>query len=37
MASHAAVANAVSSATGGRLRAYPAIPERVLDLVAKGA
>jgi len=37
MASHAAVANAVSSATGSRLRAYPAIPERVLDLVANGA
>jgi len=37
MASHAAVANAVSSATGSRLRVYPAIPERVLDLVANGA
>lgn len=37
MASHAAVANAVSAATGNRLRAYPAIPERVLNLVAKNA
>ncbi|MBC7097863.1 xanthine dehydrogenase family protein [Candidatus Bipolaricaulota bacterium] len=33
MASHAAVANAISAATGGRLREYPAIPERVLALV----
>ncbi len=33
MASHAAVANAVSAAVGGRLREYPAIPERVLALV----
>ncbi len=37
MASHAAVANAVSAAAGSRLRVYPAIPERVLDLVAQGA
>jgi CO/xanthine dehydrogenase Mo-binding subunit len=33
MASHAAVANAISAATGGRLRAYPATPERVLSLL----
>lgn len=33
MASHAAVANAISAATGDRLREYPAIPERVLKLV----
>jgi len=33
MAAHAAVANAVSHATGGRLREYPAIPERVLGLL----
>lgn len=33
MAAHAAVANAVSQATGGRLREYPALPERVLELV----
>lgn len=33
MASHAAVANAISAATGGRLREYPAIPERVLSLL----
>ncbi len=33
MAAHAAVANALSRATGGRLREYPAIPERVLGLV----
>ncbi|HAF70378.1 TPA: xanthine dehydrogenase [Candidatus Acetothermia bacterium] len=33
MASHAAVANAISAATRGRLREYPAIPERVLALV----
>ncbi len=33
MAAHAAVANAVSQATGRRLREYPAIPERVLELV----
>ncbi len=33
MASHAAVANAISHATGGRLRAYPATPERVLSLL----
>lgn len=32
MASHAAVANAVSAACGGRLRQYPATPERVLAL-----
>ena len=37
MASHAAVANAISAAAGSRLRVYPAIPERVLDLVAQGA
>ncbi len=37
MASHAAVANAVSAATGARLRAYPAIPERVLALVTEAA
>jgi len=37
MASHAAVANAVSAAAGARLRAYPAIPERVLNLVATSA
>lgn len=35
MASHAAVANALSAATGARLRAYPAIPERVLRLLAE--
>lgn len=34
MASHAAVANALSAACGARLRAYPAVPERILDLVA---
>ena len=33
MAAHAAVANAISQATGNRLREYPAIPERVLELV----
>jgi CO/xanthine dehydrogenase Mo-binding subunit len=33
MASHAAVANAVSAAAGNRLRAYPAVPERVLGLL----
>ncbi len=33
MASHAAVANAISAATGGRLREYPALPERVLALL----
>jgi CO/xanthine dehydrogenase Mo-binding subunit len=33
MASHAAVANAISAATGGRLRQYPATPERVLALL----
>ncbi len=33
MAAHAAVANAVSHAAGNRLREYPAIPERVLELV----
>lgn len=33
MASHAAVANALSAAAGRRLRAYPAIPERVLRLL----
>ncbi len=33
MAAHAAVANAVSHATGGRLREYPAVPERVLGLL----
>ncbi|MEN3010129.1 MAG: xanthine dehydrogenase family protein molybdopterin-binding subunit [Candidatus Bipolaricaulaceae bacterium] len=33
MASHAAVANAISHATGGRLREYPATPERVLSLL----
>jgi len=32
MASHAAVANAVSHAIGARLREYPAVPERVLAL-----
>jgi CO/xanthine dehydrogenase Mo-binding subunit len=32
MASHAAVANAVSQAMGRRLSEYPAIPERVLSL-----
>ncbi len=37
MASHAAVANAVSAAAGTRLRVYPAIPERVLDLMAASA
>lgn len=37
MASHAAVANAVSAAAGSRLRVYPAIPERVLGLVTQGA
>lgn len=37
MASHAAVANAISAATGTRLRAYPATPERVLDLIGRGA
>lgn len=36
MASHAAMANAISSATGNRLRAYPAIPERVMGLLAEG-
>ncbi len=36
MASHAAVANALSAAVGARLRAYPAIPERVLNLAAQG-
>ncbi len=35
MASHAAVANAISHAVGARLREYPALPERVLSL-AKG-
>lgn len=34
MASHAAVANALSAAIGSRLRAYPALPERVLALLA---
>ncbi|MGY4707027.1 xanthine dehydrogenase family protein molybdopterin-binding subunit [Candidatus Bipolaricaulota sp. J31] len=33
MASHAAVANAISHAVGARLREYPALPERVLALV----
>jgi CO/xanthine dehydrogenase Mo-binding subunit len=33
MASHAAVANAISAATGGRLRQYPATPESVLALL----
>ncbi|MBC7220066.1 xanthine dehydrogenase family protein [Candidatus Bipolaricaulota bacterium] len=33
MASHAAVANAISAAAGSRLRVYPAIPERVLGLI----
>ncbi len=33
MASHAAVANAISRAVGRRLRQYPAVPERVLALV----
>jgi len=37
MASHAAVANAISHATGGRLREYPAIPERVLSLLEEKA
>lgn len=37
MASHAAVANAISTAVGERLRRYPAIPERVLDLMAARA
>jgi len=32
MASHAAVANAISHAIGTRLREYPAIPERILAL-----
>ena len=32
MAAHAAVANAVSHAAGRRLREYPALPERVLEL-----
>lgn len=36
MASHAAVANAISHAIGARLREYPAIPERVLSLAACG-
>ncbi len=35
MASHAAVANAISAATGRRLRAYPALPERVLRLLGQ--
>jgi len=37
MASHAAVANAVSAAAGHRLRVYPALPERVLNLMAASA
>ncbi len=37
MASHAAVANAISAAAGARLRTYPAIPERVINLVEASA
>ena len=33
MASHAAVANAISHAVGARLREYPALPEKVLSLI----
>ncbi len=33
MASHAAVANAISNAVGSRLTEYPALPERVLALI----
>ncbi len=36
MASHVAVANAISRAVGRRLRQYPALPQRVLELVEGG-